>query len=444
MLERSASELAALVRRREFGPVELLEAQLARIEALNPRLNAIVVPDFERALAAARAAEQALVAGAPLGPLHGVPFTVKEAIEAAGLAACEASRLRSSVVAGRDAVAVARLRAAGAILLGKTNISEFSSFPDSVNLVYGATGNPHDPARSAGGSSGGEACAVAACLSPLGLGSDYGGSIRAPAHFCGVLGLRTGRGALPLAGHLPHDLPLGRAHWSTIGPLARSVADLVLALRVLCGALPKPALPVRATVFADALARPVAEPCLAAVEAAAAALASAGLEVTEATPAAQQDLEQVFDGVTAAETKLALGAFLPERLDEASPQVRIQWEVVSPLEPQPGLLERLPGLERRAEAWLEEHPVLLAPAAARPAFELGLVDIEIFDWFAHCKYASALGLPVAVVPMAKTAESLPVGVQVIGRRGCEGEVLAVAALLEEASGGWIEPQLDGG
>lgn len=345
------------------------------------------------------------------------------------------------VEAAQDAVVVASLRQAGAILLGKTNISEFASFPDSVNRVYGATRNPHDPTRSAGGSCGGEACAIAACMSALGVGSDYGGSIRAPAHFCGVLGLRTGGGGIPLAGHLPHDPPPGRAMWSTIGPLARAVADLELALRVLCDPPPNPHPPTRVTLFQDALDRPVSEPCRAAVQAAAAAVASAGLEVAEETPEAQGELELVFDGVTAAETKATLSAYLPGQLDEVSLQVRIQWEAVCSLEPEERLLERLPELERRAAGWLDQHPVLLAPAGARPAFELGLADMAIFDWFAHCKYPSALGLPAAVVPISRTPEGLPVGVQLIGRRGREGELLYVAGLLEEAFGGWIEPKL---
>ena len=155
---------------------------------------------------------------------------MKEAIDVAGLPACEASRLRPVTTPAEDAPAVALLRAAGAILIGKTNISELSAFPDSANLVYGTTRNPVDLERSAGGSSGGEAAAVAAGLSAFGLGSDYGGSIRAPAHFCGVAGIRPGIGRVPSAGHLPPVQPAARRHWSTIGPLARSVADLELVL----------------------------------------------------------------------------------------------------------------------------------------------------------------------------------------------------------------------
>jgi amidase len=441
LVSKSAAELAAAVRQREVGPVELLEATLERIRALNPRLNAIVVPDFERARTAARAAERALTTGERVGPLHGVPWTAKEALEAEGLPGREASRVVAPVVAAEDAVAVARIRAAGGILVGKTNISEFSSFPDSVNLVYGATPNPHDELRSAGGSSGGEACAVAACLSALGLGSDYGGSIRAPAHCCGVFGLRLGTDAVPLAGHLPHAPSPGRARWSTVGPLARTVADLELALEALTEVPVRRSRPASITVFVDALDRSVGPDCAGAVDAAAGALRAAGLEVREGVPTCQVELEAVFDAVTAYETKASLGAFLPERLDDVSPQVAAQWTAVSSLEPEAGALERLPGLERRARAWLEEHPVVLSPASAEPAFPLGSVEMAIFDLFAHCKYPSALGLPAVVCPVARTPAGLPVGVQLFARRGCEGELLYVAALLEEAFGGWLEPDL---
>lgn len=447
-----AVEMAAAVRRREVGPVELVDAHIARVKALDGTIGALVAADFERARSAARAAERAVAGGERVGPLHGVPFTVKECIEAAGVPLCCASRLVARYEPRRDAAVVARLRAAGAILLGTTNISELASFPDTVNLVYGATRNPHDSARSVSGSSGGEAAAVAAGMSPLGVGSDYGGSIRGPAHATGILGLRPGRDAVPPDGFAPLRQPPGRMLWSTIGPLARTVADLATALAVMRSTPPPSPRPAhrRVTVLSDVLSRPVGADCRRAVALAADALAAAGHDLDEAAPPRQAEAEAMFVEVTATEARLALSAWLPDRLADASPQVAAQWEAVRDqeldVERYVARLSDRPVLEREVDAWLDEHPILLAPVAAAPAQPLGALDvavdgrrIDLFEAYAACAYPSALGLPAASVPVARSAEGLPVGVQVIGRRGREDEVLAVAGKLEDALGGWIPP-----
>jgi amidase len=430
-----ASELAAGVRERRISASELVEAHIARIESRNGELNALVAVDAERAQAAAKEADAALARRADLGPLHGVPFTAKDQFEVAGLASREASLLFPETVPAHDAAAVARLRAAGGILLGKTNMSELALFPDSVNRLHGATRNPHDPSRSAGGSSGGEACAVAAGLSPLGLGADYGGSIRCPAHFCGVVGLRAGVGAIPAAGHAPHDRTAARTALSTVGPLARTVADLELAFRVLGRPGFEPEPPARIGVYELPGSRPVERACAEAVTLAAAALE---LPAEVVTPPFQAELESVFDAVTVAETRLALGALLPERLADASPQLAAVWASVEDSAPDLGEYSAaLAGLHALAEVgdeWLDAHPILLAPAGAEPAFELGRTD-DVFELFAHFKLASALGLPAAVVPVAVPGARLPTGVQIVGRRGHERQVLLVAGMIEDALGG---------
>jgi amidase len=411
-------EIAAAVRDGRATAAEVLAEHIARIEAVNPGLNAIVVADFDRARDQAATPRP--------GPLAGVPFTVKEAIETAGLPACEASRLRPSTTPARDAPAVALLRSAGAILLGKTNISELCAHPDSSNVVYGATRNPVDPARSAGGSSGGEAAAVAAGLSAFGIGSDYGGSIRAPAAFCGIAGIRPGLGRVPAAGQLPRVQPPARHYWSTIGPLARNVADLELVLSVLAGEpLGGAPLPPRIGVYRDVLDRPVEACCAAAVNEAAARLP---VEVVDATPPFQLEAEQLYERLSAAETRTIIEGL--GSLDEASPHLRSIWRATCDAPEARFQPEVVAELEARASAWLDRYPVLLAPAAASPAFPLGYGEPEVFDLFHHCKLASALGLPAAVVPVATSPEGLPVGVQVIGRRGREDEVLAVALAIE--------------
>ena len=427
--------MAAAVRERNVSPSELVEAHAVRIEALNGDLNAIVVPDLERALAAARSADEALARNDPLGPLHGVPFTVKEQLDVAGLPSCEASLLFAKVVPTRDAPAVARLRAAGGILLGKTNMSELALFPDSVNRVYGATRNPCDLSRSAGGSSGGEGSAVAAGLSPLGLGGDYGGSIRCPAHFCGIAGLRAGVGSIPTSGSSLVRWAGARGELSTLGPLARAVEDLELAYGVLGRSGRDSALPRRVTLFADGRGRSVDARCDAAVRRAAAAFTSAGLSVDEATPPFQDEVEAAFDALTAAETRRTLGALLPGRLDDVTPQTSAVWASVehvrTTVEHESALRSRLREIGERAAGWLAAHPILLAPAAAEPAYEVGRID-GVFDLFAHCKLASALGLPAVTVPVP--GPGLPIGVQLVGRRRHERQLLRAARLLESALG----------
>ena len=417
-LPSSAVGIAAAVRDGRVAARDVVERHLALLDEYNPALNAVVIEDRGRAL---RAAEVG-----PRGALAGVPFTVKEAIAAEGLAGREASHLRPLEIAAADATAVARLRAAGAILLGKTNTSELCAHPDSCNLVYGCTRNPHDGSRSAGGSSGGEGAAVGSGISVFGIGSDYGGSIRAPAHFCGVAAIRPGPGRVPADGHLPHEQPAFRRAWTAIGPLAATVDDLEAVLSVLAGEpIGFAALPDRIGIFRDALDRPVSPDCAAAVDRAAGALAC---DVREETPPFQLAAERLYDSVSASETRGLLDAL--GTLDGASPQLlRIAAAVAdAPAVPRDAP-DRARELEADAAAWFERTPILLAPAASEPAFELD-TERDVFGLFEHCKLASALRLPAAVVQAGRTAGGLPVGVQVIGRRGQEAEVLAVARAIE--------------
>jgi aspartyl-tRNA(Asn)/glutamyl-tRNA(Gln) amidotransferase subunit A len=225
-----AAELARRIRRADLSPVEVILALRERAEAVNPGLNALVT-HFEDAEARAKEAEAAVRDGGELGPLHGVPFTVKDSFDTAGVRTTRGSRLFTDRVPDSDAAVVARLRAAGAIPIAKTNLPEFALWWETDNRLFGRTANPWDSGRTAGGSSGGEAAALGAGLTPLGLGSDLGGSIRLPAHYCGVVGLKPTHGRVPLTGHWPEVL-LGFMH---AGPLARSVGDAWLALAVLAG-----------------------------------------------------------------------------------------------------------------------------------------------------------------------------------------------------------------
>jgi fatty acid amide hydrolase 2 len=232
LLVPSAVELAAAVRRREVSPVELLEVHLARIDEVDPALNAVVVKRYEAARHEAQAAERRVRAGGELPPLLGVPCTVKEFIAVEGLPHTGGLRVRQHVRAARNAPIVDRLQAAGAVVMGTTNAPEGGLWHETNNRVYGRTSNPHDLGRTSGGSSGGEGAIVAAGGSPFGIGSDVGGSIRIPAAFCGVYGHKPTHGLIPNTGHFP-DAP--REPYMACGPLARSARDLMPLLRVLAG-----------------------------------------------------------------------------------------------------------------------------------------------------------------------------------------------------------------
>src|SRR5277367_684355 len=230
----SAVEMAAQIRQKKISPVELVEAHLAKIDRLNTRLNAFIQIDAERALQAARDEETAITQSASLGPLHGVPISVKSSISVAGMC-CEAgSRLRAGFVTTQDAPLVARLRTAGAIILGMTNTPELLMAWETDNLLHGCTNNPWDLERTPGGSSGGEAAAIAAGMSAGGVGSDGGGSIRVPAHFTGICGLKPTPGRIPATGHYPESSgPF--ALIGIVGPMARTVPDLKVLFEVMQG-----------------------------------------------------------------------------------------------------------------------------------------------------------------------------------------------------------------
>ena len=230
----SARELAAQIRKKEVSAVEVARAHLDRIERLNPSLNAFVDWKPELVLAQARAAEKAILRGEDVGALHGVPLSIKSSIDVAGHRSEAGSRLRAGYIAAEDAPLVARLRAAGALILGVTNAPEFLMAWETDNLLYGRTNNPWDLGRTAGGSSGGEAAAIAAGLSAGGAGSDGGGSIREPAHFCGICGLKPTPGRIPSTGHFPKSGgPF--ALLGVVGPMARTVADLQVLFEAMAG-----------------------------------------------------------------------------------------------------------------------------------------------------------------------------------------------------------------
>lgn len=449
---------------REVSPVEVMEAHLRRIEALNPGLNCIVTlaPD---ALERAREAEAMLMRKEIRGALHGVPFTVKDAIDTQGLRTTCGSALHARRVPTIDATSVTRLKAAGAIVLGKTNTAEMALTYEASNPLFGRTANPHDMRLTAGGSSGGEAAAISACLSPAGLGSDLMGSIRVPAHFCGIFGLKPTTGRVSSAGHTPPAtgaLSLG----AVVGPLARRVEDLSLLLHALTGldaaesvSAPLEQRAKRATElrgchvawYASDAVSPVNQETATAVQSVARALDEAGLIVREQRPPGVESGPRLWSGLFARAALNYLRQAYEGQENLAGPDARFLLSAAD---------AEAPALDDYLEAWnerdylrgelirwMEETPLILAPVGASEAFEhgarkllIGEQPVSVFRAFGYSQTFNVYGLPSVSVPAGRTRAGLPVGVQIIGRPFAEETVLAAASIVEAARGGWLPPQ----
>ena len=461
----SAAEMAEQIRARKVSPVELTKAHQARISKLNPLLNAFVHTDDERALSDAQSREREVMRGEIRGPLHGVPISIKSSLGVAGLR-CEAgARLRAGYVAGSDAVLVSRLRQAGAIVLGVTNTPELLMAWETDNLLYGKTSNPWDLSRTAGGSSGGEAAAIAAGCSAGGVGSDGGGSIRVPAHFCGICGLKPTPGRVPSTGHFPVSAgPF--ALIGVVGPMARTVADLQILFEVMAGADfgdPMSA-PVsirkitnqdlkraRIGYFEDDGRTPVTAETRAAISQAADALRRAGFEVEPFRPSNLEEIRQLWWKLFGTAGGMILNSVIKKEKTEISPTLKqfLEWVAAEPEHTGATLLEtwiRRDELRAQFLGEMERFPVLLCPAAAIPAFRHGerswVVErktVKYLDAWSYTEWFNVLGNPGVVVPVAQSPEGLPIGVQIVGRPWEEELVLAVAAEVKRECGGYGRP-----
>lgn len=466
MTRLPAWEMAARIREGQLSVVELVGSHLRRIRNLNAKLNAFVSIDEDRATRQAKLADDAVAAKGPLGPLHGVPITIKSSIDVAGLR-CEAGTvLRQGQVAAADAPLVSRLKSAGAVILGNTTVPEFLMAWETHSALYGRTNNPWDLERTPGGSSGGEAAAIAACCSAGGIGSDGGGSIRVPAHFSGICGLKPTPGRIPATGHFPASVgPF--ALLGVVGPMARTVRDLQLLFEAIAGpdngdpnAAPVPLRQIDADAlrqtrigyFEDDGHSPVTAETRAAVQQAARALLDQGFAVDSFRPDGLEEALRLWHVLFIDGVSMLLRQAYKDRESEMYSIVR---EIIGYSEKDPPvtaqrLLDTLFGRDVLRARFLEQmdrYPILLCPVSASPAFRHGErawtikgKSIEYLRSFSYSQVFNLLGNPAAVVPVGVSPEGLPIGVQIVGRPWEEERVLAVAACIERA-GGWKGPPL---
>jgi len=451
-----AAEMAAAISEKKLSPVEVVEAILSRIEQVNPRVNAYCTLVADSALERARQAESAVMKGAELGPLHGVPVSIKDLMNTRGVRTTLGSRIYEHFVPGEDDIVVERLQAAGSIMVGKTNTPEFGFMGLTDNSLFGPTRNPWNLGRHAGGSSGGAAAAVAAGMGPLAVGSDGGGSIRIPSSFCGVFGLKPSYGRVPKGPGVPD--------WQTLshtGPITRTVADAALMMEVIAGrddrdrrSLPETG--PRYLPLADAglngvkigwtpdLGYAVVDPqVVAGVTAAADVFESLGAAVEPAT----LDLEHPGMAFAAIWAVTFASRYL-DKLDEWQEQMDPRLVAIIERGKDITAIDYARAATAREELWqairpvFEKYDLLLTPTTAVPAFEVDKADVaEIggvegspaLDWTPFTYPFNFTGQPAASIPCGWTDEGLPIGLQIVGRRFDDAGVLRASAAFERAA-----------
>jgi amidase len=451
-----AHRLAKALRERRISSRELLGLYLLRLESVNPRVNSVVTVNAGPAQAQAEAADQLTVSGADLGPLHGLPMTVKDAIEVAGIRSTGGSAQLADHVPERDAPAVARLRDAGAIVYGKTNVPEWSGDIQTYNDSFGTTKNPWDLSRTTGGSSGGSAASVATGLTSFELGTDFGGSVRIPSSFCGVFGHKPSFGLVSQRGYLDHvgagttDVDI-----NVFGPLARSAEDLDLLLSVLAGPnraearawrveLPPPRNDslesYRVGVWLDDPACPVDEEVLSPLQEAVDAVARAGARVSETRPGiGLADARRLFHGLIAASASL----HDPPEIGDAAGGTHRSWLEMD---------KERAAMRGIWAAWFEDHDVLLCPVMPTAAFphdhagDIGSRTVVIngsprthracLSW---TDLISVAYLPSSVVPAGFTTAGMPVGIQVVAPFLEDRTGIDFGRRLAELTGGYTPP-----
>jgi amidase len=455
----TATDLSRLIRSRELSAVEALEAHLAQIDRINPKVNAIVTLVADRAREQARAADQALAAGNEVGPLHGLPIAHKDLVWTRGIRTTFGTLACKDFVPTQDALIVERLKQAGAITIGKTNTPEFGAGSQTFNPVFGETRNPYDTSRTCGGSSGGAAVALACGMQPLADGSDTGGSLRNPANFCNVVGLRPSPGRVPI-------WP-SQAGWYTIGvqgPMARTVGDTALMLSAIAGPDRRSPISIAepGSRFAGPLERdfrdcrvawspdlgglPVDPRVSQVLQGQRRVFEGLGCRVEERTPDLTE-AEAVFRAWRAWRFELTLSALHSTQQSQLKDTLKQEIEAarkLSGIDLSRAELQRT-RLYHRVREFMETHEFLICPVNQVPPFDVRQPYVEeingvrmktYIDWMQSCWTISVLGLPAISVPAGFTQEGLPVGIQIVGRHQDDWGVLQLAHAYEQATGFW--------
>jgi amidase len=457
LLSLSATQIARAIRDREVSSEEITSAALERIDEVNPKLNAVVVLAADRALDEARSRDAETARGESQGPLHGVPITLKDSHDTESIVTTGGTTGRAGKTPDADSPPVARLRAAGAVVLGKTNTPEFTMSFITENLVYGKTNNPYDVTRTPGGSSGGAAAIVAACGAFLELGSDLGGSVRVPAHYCGIAGLKTSAGRVPRTGHaFPWGGPLDR--FGTIGPLARRVEDLKLALPIISGpdwidpfVEPMPIrnpdevniAGLRVAFFIDNTLQTPTHEVQETVNSAAMVIANAGASVEGNRPGAVARASELASRSFGAD-----GGYLSRKLlseaGTSEPSRFLAKRASGPpkdglsVEEWAALIHEVDAVRSEMLGFMKDYDAIICPVAAQPAPTHENAEGLSYTYTqAH----NLSGLPGAVVRGGTSPEGMPIGVQIVAQPWREDVALALAAVIEEATGGWQAPAL---
>ena len=456
LIYSDATKLAELIRTREISPVEVIKAHLDRIDAVNPKVNAIVTI-ADRALESAKEAEAAVLRGDELGPLHGVPFTVKDSIDTANVLTQRGSPIFRGRTPETDATSVARMKKAGGILLAKTNLPEFSYGVESDNLLTGRTNNPWNLDLTPGGSSGGESAAIAAGMSPLGLGTDLAISLRGPAAHTGIVSLKATHGRVPMTGIWPRE---PRRFWH-VGPMARSIRDLSLAFSQLAGpdgqdgysssAVPFDSgigssnkRPLRVGWLVEPGFGPIDRETAATVQAASAALRDFGHTVESVRiPALERDFAlDVWSRLHVLEMKPGFVETTAGRSeDEIGDMARFMLSL--PDTPATDYIDAAQAVERLKDGYAEyfqKHDVLLTPVLPTPSFKHGQAEllingqtVNVMGIMSATTPLSVTGLPGVSMRFGTSHDGMPIGVQIVGSWQNESTILHVASLLEQVS-----------
>jgi amidase len=450
----SAIELAEAIRSRQTSSQEVIEAHLRRMEEVNPSVNAVTVVLGERAIEAAKVADREVVGGADLAPFHGVPFTIKANIDLAGTPTTHGLKALAGAYPDRDAPHVERVRAAGAIPIGRTNLPDFAIGWHTDSEMWGATVNPWDRPRTPGASSGGEAAALATGMTPLGLGNDTGGSVRWPAQCCGISALKPTLGRIPHATTIePVDVPISNQLMGVEGPLARRVADLRAAFEVMAGPTwrdpwtvpaplrgPEPVKPVRVALVLDPASQGIAEQVQDGVRKAARALEDAGYAVEEVEPPSIDLAARMWLDILIPPVRAGWELWLPLVRPYTRQFVSALFEVAGDLDPGTHMQSFVTrhSLLRAWGEFQETHPLILAPISTDMPFEVGKdrTTPEVAAIVRGMRMALAinvLGLPAVALPVG-IGHGLPQSVQVIGPRFREDLCLDAAAALEDRLG----------